>query len=400
MPIVTRISLLVQESLRPLRSILLGLTPLRALIIDIFATDAFHVSRELSIPVYSFFTASTVLFALSLYLPTLDCEVEGEFVDLPEPIQVPGCNPIRTEDLLDQVRDRKIDEYKWYLLHVSRLTMAAGILVNTWEDLEPVWLRAIKQEPFFHSIPTPPVHAIGPLIKEEEPVMESHAIVLPWLDKQPCGSVLYVALGSGGTMKSEQLIELAWGLEMSQQRFILVARKPTEVNGFATFFNVGSDVNDPMSYLPDGFTERTKGLGLVVPSWAPQEVILRHAAIGGFLSHCGWNSTLESVVHGVPMIAWPLYAEQRMNATMLTEEVGVAMKLAVGDAGRVVGREEIQRVVRLVMEGEEGKKMRSKARELQLSAKEALSHGGSSYESLARIAHSWKLDCHKNEFDT
>lgn len=213
---------------------------------------------------------------------------------------------------------------------------------------------------------------------------------MSWLDNHPCDSVLFVALGSGGTLRSEQLTELAWGLEASKQRFILVVQKPTDVSAFATFFNVGSDENDPVAYLPEGFVRRTEGVGLVVPSWAPQVAVLCHEATGGFLSHCGWNSTLESMVHGVPMIAWPLYAEQKMNATMLTEEVGVAVKPAARDGERVIRREEIERVVRLVMEGEEGKIMRRRAKELQESAEKALVYGGSSYESLTRVVESWK----------
>ncbi|KAA8544942.1 hypothetical protein F0562_019663 [Nyssa sinensis] len=239
---------------------------------------AFEIFRELSIPTYSFFTTSTALFAFSLYLLTLDREVEGEFVDLPEPVQVPGCKAIRTEDLLDQVRNRKIDEYKWHLLHVSRLPMAAGISANTWDDFEPVSLRALRRNPFFQNIPTPPVHTIGPLIKEDEPVTESDTEILTWLDKQPSDSVLLVALCSGGTLSCEQFTELAWGLEMSQQRFILAARTPTDASASAAFFNVGSDVNDQVAYLPEGFVKRTEGVGLVVPSWAPQVAAMSEMA--------------------------------------------------------------------------------------------------------------------------
>lgn len=350
------------------------------------------VCQELSIPVYTFFTSTTQVLALSLYLPILDQEVKGEYIDLPEPIQLPGCKPIRIDDLLDQIRDRKINEYNWFLLHVSRLPMAAGILVNTWEHLESTstWLNALKQDPFVTNIPTPPIYPIGPLVKHNDLVAQSDAYIMSWLDNQPRDSVLFVALGSGGTLRSEQLSELAWGLEASKQRFILVAQIPTDLCAFATFFNVGSDGNDPVAYLPEGFVRRTEGVGLVVPSWAPQVAVLCHEATGGFLSHCGWNSALESMVHGVPMIAWPLYAEQKMNATMLTEEVGVAVKPAARDGERVIRREEIERVVRLVMESEEGKILRRRAKELQESAEKALVSGGSSYESLTRVVESWK----------
>ncbi|KAK9948695.1 hypothetical protein M0R45_004260 [Rubus argutus] len=118
--------------------------------------------------------------------------------------------------------------------------------------------------------------------------------------------------------------EMAWGLELSQQRFIWVVRPPTTKSADSAFFTSGNGDGDHSSYLPEGFLTRTRDVGMVVPLWAPQVDILGHPSVGGFFSHCGWNSTLESVTNGVPMIAWPLYAEQRMNATLLTEELGVA----------------------------------------------------------------------------
>nr|CAD1824062.1 unnamed protein product [Ananas comosus var. bracteatus] len=96
--------------------------------------------------------------------------------------------------------------------------------------------------------------------------------------------------------------------------------------------------DDPSNYLPDGFLERTKDVGRAVPSWAPQVRVLAHAATGGFFSHCGWNSTLESAVHGVPMIAHPLYAEQYTNAVLLTEVVGIAIRPRAREPYGIVGR--------------------------------------------------------------
>ena len=390
-PVLTRLCINVQESLRPLKSVLIELGKLQALFIDLFCTQAFEICKELSIPTYTFSTPSTALFALCLYLPTLDKEVESEFVDLPEPVQVPGCTPVRPEDLLDQVRNRKIDEYKWFLLHVSRLPMAAGIFLNSWEEFEPTSLRAIREHPFYKQIPTPPIHTVGPLINQDKQnLTDLEDECLAWLDKQPSDSVVLIALGSGGTLTTVQLTELAYGLELSQQRFIMVARKPSDASASATFFNVGGDfkVNDPNAYLPKGFLKRTKEVGLVVPTWAPQVAVLRHPSTGAFVSHCGWNSTLESMTHGVPMITWPLYTEQRMNATMLAEEVGVAVKPVVKKG--VVDREEIERVVRLVIEGEEGKVMRRRARELKDSAVKVVEFGGLSYESLSQVVKQWK----------
>lgn len=383
MPALTRICVMLQGHFSQLKSVLMGLNQPKALIVDLFTTDAIEVCEELSIPVYSFYTASAGLLAFSLYLPVLDREVEGEFIDLPGPVQVPGCRAERTEDLLDQVRNRKIDEYKWFLLHMSRLVKVSGIIVNTWDDLELVSLRAIRENQFYQELHIGPVYPVGPLIKQDEPIQESDKLILSWLDKQPADSVLFITLGSGGTLSSQQLAELTQGLELSEQRFILVARRPTGEN-ITSFFNAGNlDENDPKSYLPQGFIERTRGVGLVVREWAPQVSVLRHSATGGFLLHCGWNSTLESILNGVPMIAWPLYAEQKMNATSLAEEIGVAVKPVVNPGTGLVPKEEIEMVVRLVMEGEKGKIMRAKAKELKESAKKGLGPGGSSFKSLS-----------------
>ncbi|MBA0592951.1 hydroquinone glucosyltransferase [Gossypium raimondii] len=392
--VLTRLCVITDHSLRSLKSVLIALGKPNALVTDIFATQAFDVCKELLIPTYVYVTTSAAFSAFMLYLPKLDSDVNCEFIDLPEPIQVPGCSPIRTHDLLDQARNRKIDEYKWLLHHFSRLPLASGIFVNSWKDLEPVSIKSIKENPFFKQIPTPPIHPIGPIIKQEETLSVVDVECLKWLDKQPPDSVIFVTFGSGGTLSFEQQTELAWGLELSQQRFIWVVRKPTDSTGAGTFFNAGeANENDPKVDLPEGFLDRTQGVGFVVSSWAPQVTILGHHSTGGFLSHCGWNSVLESIVHGVPLVTWPLYAEQRMNSTMLVEDIGVAIKPKM-EAGQqtIVGRKEIERVVRMVMEGEEGKVIRSRVKELKESATKALDSSGSSYESLSCVANYWKAN--------
>lgn len=143
---LARVCVIVKESIRSLHSLLSELSrpKLKAFVIDLFCTGVFEVCKDLSIPVYSFCTASTIFLTFSLYLPTMDREIEGEFVDQPEPVKIPGHNLIRIQDLLDQVKNRKINDCHLYLFHVSRMFLAKGIFINSWDDLELASLKAVK----------------------------------------------------------------------------------------------------------------------------------------------------------------------------------------------------------------------------------------------------------------
>lgn len=123
---------------------------------------------------------------------------------------------------------------------------------------------------------------------------------LAWLNRQPESSVVYVSFGSVAVLSLPQIHELALGLEESGERFLLVLRPPPNPE------------NLPL--LPEGFEERTKGRGFVRFGWAPQLYVLSHRALAGFMTHCGWNSTLEAICRGVPMLTWPIQAEQAMNS--------------------------------------------------------------------------------------
>uniref|UniRef100_A0A2N9G9J6 Uncharacterized protein n=1 Tax=Fagus sylvatica TaxID=28930 RepID=A0A2N9G9J6_FAGSY len=248
---------------------------------------------------------------------------------------------------------------------------ADGFLFNTWEDLEATTLKALREEECYGFIP---VYPVGPLFRPVQlQSSSSRSGLLDWLDQQPVESVLYIAFGSVGlgVLSAQQITEMAWGLELSQQRFIWVLRSPNKIDE-----------------LPDGFLARTHNLGLVVTQWAPQSEILGHPSTGGFLSHCGWNSSLESILNGVPMIAWPLYAEQKMNAAMLTEELGVAVRPKIAPTKGIVAREEIEMMVRkvIIADNLEGKAIRTKVKELQNSGKKAWTEGGSSFNALSQLA--------------
>ncbi|CAA7402641.1 unnamed protein product [Spirodela intermedia] len=362
-------------------------TNLVALVSDLFGGFALEVAREFGIRPYIFFTTTGMSLSLFLRLPELDAQTSGEYRDLPDLIRLPGCIPLHGSDLLNPIQDRKNEAYTWLLRQSSRYRLAAGIFLNSFEGLEGGAIRALTADPG-----NPTIYPVGPIVRNggEESDRDSSGCVA-WLDEQPRGSVLFVSFGSGGTLPLEQLTELALGLEASGERFLWVVRSPREKRADSAFFSVHSS-NDPFAFLPEGFVERTKRLGLVVSSWAPQVKILRHESTGGFLTHCGWNSSLESVVHGVPMIAWPLYAEQKMNAVLLVEDVKVALRPRAGEDG-IVGRGEVAQVVKSLMEGEDGKRLRERLREVQEEGARGLTEGGASYRAIAAAADEWKRAC-------
>ncbi|XP_059458980.1 anthocyanidin 3-O-glucosyltransferase 5-like [Corylus avellana] len=375
-PIFTRLASVMREIRPTLRSEISTLKPTpSALFVDVLGTPALEVAEEFHMLKYVFVTSAWPL-ALMLYAPILDKEVEGEYVDQKQPIRLPGCMSVRPEDLVDPMMNRTKPEYNSFLQVGSEMRKSDGVLVNTWEDLDATTLTAMREEESYGSAP---VYAVGPLIRAAGPPA-SRSQLLDWLDEQPVESVLYISFGSLGVLSAQQITELAWGLELSRQRFMWVLRPPSKKDASA---DTGDNALD---YLPDGFLERTHSLGLVFTQWAPQSEILGHRSTGGFLSHCGWNSSLESILSGVPMIAWPLYAEQKMNATELAEEVGVALRPKIAPTKGVVGREEIEIMVRKVMEEPEGKAMRARVKELKISGEKALTSGGTSFNVVSQLA--------------
>ncbi|KAM3392609.1 hypothetical protein ACQJBY_013644 [Aegilops geniculata] len=232
------------------------------------------------------------------------------------------------------------DEWSTFIhRQIAAFSRADALLVNTAEKLEPKGLSMLRQ-----SLNNVPIFPVGPLLRaassSSPEETTSSSPILEWLDKQPRGSVLYVSFGSLYTISASQATELAMGLEKSGHKFVWVVQPAADVNGSEW----------PSSGLPDGFAERmdVAGRGLVVQCWAPQVEILAHPATGAFLTHCGWNSTQESLAAGVPMVGWPLSAEQFYNAKLLVEEMGVCVELARGTAAPVT-RDKVAEAVDMVL---------------------------------------------------
>ncbi|KAK1587694.1 hypothetical protein Q3G72_015935 [Acer saccharum] len=306
---VTKIVVTMHESLPALRSAISGMK-IRptALIVDLFGTGAMPIADEFEMLKYVFIASNAWFLATTIYAPFVDKKVlDDEHVDQKKPLKIPGCSSVRFEDTLEAFLNPNDPLYHGYLSIGKEISTADGILVNTWEDLEPKSLRALRDGKLLGGVAKAPVYTIGPLARTVGPVSENR--VLEWLDMQASESVIYVSFGSGGTLSSKQMIELAWGLELSQQRFIWVVRPPLE-----------NDVS-----------------------------------------------------------------EQKMNATMLTEELKVSVRSKELPTERIVERQEIEMMVRKVMLDKERVGIKNKVKELKTSALKASSKGGSSYNSLSQF---------------
>lgn len=197
---------------------------------------------------------------------------------------------------------------------------------------------------------------------------------MTWLDEQPESSVVFLCFGSLMNISATQIKEIAQALEIVGCRFLWSIRTDPK------------EYPNPFKILPDGFMNRFSNLGFVC-GWVPQLKILAHKAIGGFLSHCGWNSILESLRYGVPIATWPMFAEQQLNAFTMVKELGLAVEMCLDYVlanGEIVKADEIARAVRYLMDGEDVP--RRKLKEISEATKEAVMDGGSSFAAIDRFA--------------
>ncbi|KAM0841241.1 hypothetical protein ACQ4PT_059097 [Festuca glaucescens] len=357
--------------------------PVAALVVDLFGTMLLDVSRELAVRAYVYFTANAATYALFLRLPALHEEVTVEFDEMEGMVDVPGLPPVPPSSLPLPVMDKKNPNYTWFVYHGRRFMEADGVIINTATELEQSVLAAIADGRCTRGIPAPTVYPVGPVLSLNPPTEQPHESVR-WLDAQPLASVVLLCFGSGGYSTATQAHEIAHGLERSGHRFLWVLRGPPAA-GAGTLQPTDANLGE---LLPEGFLERTKEKGLVWPTKAPQKEILAHAAVGGFVTHSGWNSILESLWFGVPMVPWPLYAEQHLNAFTLVAYTGAAVAMKVDrKMNNFVEASELERAVKALMDGDsdDGRKARETATELKAVCRKAVEKGGSSYSALGRL---------------
>ncbi|OAY45123.1 7-deoxyloganetin glucosyltransferase [Manihot esculenta] len=285
---------------------------------------------------------------------------------------IPGMKNIRLRDLPNRIRttDRNDIMLNFIVREVERTSRASAIILNTFEAFEKNVLDAL-------STMFPSIYTIGPLqlLVDQFPDSNLKSVgsnlwkdqpeCIDWLDSKELNSVVYVNFGSITVVTPQQMVEFAWGLANSKKPFLWIIR-PDLVVGEAAM-------------LPPEFVSETKDRGMLA-SWCPQEQILKHPAIGGFLSHMGWNSTLDSVCGGVPMVCWPFFADQQTNCWFACNEWGIGMEI-----DNDVKREEVEKLVRELMDGKKGKEMERQAVEWKIKAEEATTPGGSSHRNFVEL---------------
>lgn len=350
---------------------------IKAIILDFFCNCAFEVCTSFNIPTYFCSTTGASGACLLLYWPTIH-ENTGD-QKLSGFVEVPGCPLFQPLDLPRMLIFPQSLSYKHLLDTSINVRKSDGIIVNTFSALELRAVEAITNGLCIPNAPTPPVYPLGPLIAGENSKTNGNPECLQWLDLQPCNSVVFLCFGRRGVFSAQQLKEMATGLENSGCRFLWVVRNPPEKRNSAA-----AEEPDLAELLPEGFLERTEDRGLVLKNWAPQTEVLSHESVGGFVTHCGQCSVLEAVTFGVPMIGWPLYAEQMMNRVVMVEEMKVALPLEETAEGLVTAAE-LEKRVRELMDSKEGKQIRRRVAEMKYAAAAAVKKDGTALVALEKF---------------
>ncbi|KFK40078.1 hypothetical protein AALP_AA3G327300 [Arabis alpina] len=309
--------------------------------------------------------ASAISISASMHKLFTEPEIESDT----EPVTVPDFPWIQVKKCdFSQVvigSEPSGPAHELMMDQIKSTTTSHGFIVNSFYELESAFVDYNN-----NSGDKPKWWSIGPLCLVDPPKPGGvKPAWIHWLDRkrEEGRPVLYVAFGTQAEISNKQLKELALGLEDSKVNFLWVTRK---------------DVGE---VIGEGFNDRIKENGMIVKDWVDQWEILSHEGVRGFLSHCGWNSAQESICVGVPILAWPMMAEQPLNAKMVVEEikVGVRVETEDGSVQGFVTREELSRKVKELMEGETGKIARKNVKEYSKMANAALVQGtGSSWKNL------------------
>ncbi|KAL6883443.1 hypothetical protein ACP4OV_010857 [Aristida adscensionis] len=338
--------------------------------VDWFAPLA--AARELGVPALALMTSSAAKLRVYLAFPRLEekgyLPVRESNLDTP----VDELPPFLVRDLHSMTDDMaRYRAYADLLSHmVAGIRHSSGLIINTFDAIETTSIKIIQ-----HTLSSIPVFAVGPLHMispwVDSSLLPQDRSCLDWLDTQHPGSVIYVSLGSLIAIDAGEFVEMACGLAGSKRPFLWVVR-PGLVQGRE--FGGGD--------LPRQLEEEIRDRGRIV-SWAPQQEVLKHLSVGAFVTHCGWNSTLESISEGVPMICRPLAGDQLGTARYVCEVWKVGVRVA--EVENQLKRRDVQVAIEGVMSQNKREEIRKNMRELRDAAVKCTSKGGSTDESLQRL---------------
>ncbi|XP_027362649.1 soyasapogenol B glucuronide galactosyltransferase-like [Abrus precatorius] len=360
---------------------------------DFIVTDMFHpwtadVAAKLGIPRLMFHGASylalSAAHSVEQYAPHLNVQSDSEKFTLPDlpdklemtRLQLPDWlrSPNPYTELMKTIKESEKRSY--------------GSLFNSFYDLESAYYEHYKKVMGTKSWGLGPVSLWA---NQDDSDKSARGYVgereneeqgwLKWLNSKPEKSVLYVSFGSMNKFPQSQLVEIAHALEDSGHCFIWVVRKNGEGENDGGFL--------------EEFEERVKetNKGYLIWGWAPQLLILENPAIGGLVTHCGWNTVAESVNAGLPMVTWPLFAEQFFNEKLVVDVLRIGVGVGAKEwrnwnefGSEVVKREDIGNAIALIMGGgKEDEDMRRRAKELSGAAKRAVKVGGSSHKNMVEL---------------
>lgn len=341
-----------------------------AMVSDFFLGWTQNLAHQIGIPRICFYTSGTFLTAVLNQIWTNFETIHNSFYDV-KFHDLPHSPCFRYEQLPSVFRryqETNPDSRVVKNSMIENISSWASVF-STFDALEGEFSEYLKE-----SMGHDRIFQVGPLnLLGLRPNTKAHgketSYILKWLDEcEEDESVLYVCFGSQKFFKKAQIEALANGLEQSGVRFVWVTKPVT-----------AQQLEDGYSSVPDGFEDRVSGQGLVVKEWAPQVEILSHRAVGGFLSHCGWNSVLEAVTAGVMIIGWPMEADQFINAKLMVDYLGAAVRVSEG-VDTVPDSVELARKINESMRKD--KLERVKAKELKKKAFEAIGNGGSSMRDI------------------
>ncbi|XP_074308186.1 UDP-glycosyltransferase 76B1-like [Silene latifolia] len=338
------------------------------------ATDQDPVTCLIADPMFMF--AGSVADSFNLPRIALRTGAMSTYVvyDSLSALREKGCFPLDETKLNDPVLEfppLKVKDLPAETLHhtlsivLNETRTSQGMICNTFQELENDSIARVQQAHPFPIFPIGPIHKYFPA--SQVSIWTEDKTSIAWLNTKAPKSVLYVSFGSVAAISEAEFLEVAWGLADNEQPFLWVVR-------------AGLIQGSDNSYtLPEGYKDIVSKRGHIV-SWAPQAEVLSHPAVGGFWTHSGWNSTMESISEGIPMLCLPLFGDQSMNARYVSEEWKIGLQLEKG-----VKREDITKAIRKLMVEEDGKEMRNRVTALKEKADLCLKEGHSSYKYLDEL---------------